>query len=116
MHLNGGKCNGQQVLSQSGVDLMQRNRSGEMYGSPVGYGLGWWTQEIVGYGGSAAQPSDEKGVTRLRDPGLYGSTAWIQPENGFGAYLVVESTSNVGNQLAKKLSPLLEAAVSVIDD
>ena len=116
MHLNGGKCNGQQVLSQSGVDLMQRNRSGEMYGSPVGYGLGWWTQEIVGYGGSAAQPSDEKGVTRLRDPGLYGSTAWIQPENGFGAYLVVESTSNVGNQLAKKLYPLIEAAVSVIDD
>ena len=50
MHLNGGKCNGQEVLSQSGVDLMQRNRSGEKYGSPVGYGLGWWTQEIIGYG------------------------------------------------------------------
>ena len=116
MHLNGGTCNGREVLTQSGVDLMQRNRSGEMYGSPVGYGLGWWTQEIVGYGGSTAKPSDEKDVTRLRDPGLYGSTAWIQPEDGFGVYLVVESTSNVGNQLAQKLYPLVEAAVSMIDD
>ena len=104
MHLNGGKCNGQEVLSQSGVDLMQRNRSGEKYGSPVGYG------------GSTAQPSHDKDVKRLRDPGLYGSTAWIQPEDGFGVYLVVESTSNVGNQLAQKLYPLVEAAVSVIND
>ena len=116
MHLNGGKCNGQEVLSPGGVDLMQRNRSGETYGSPIGYGLGWWTQEIVGYGGSTAQPSDQKGVIRLRDPGLYGSTAWIQPEDGFAVYLVVESTSNVGNQLAQKLYPLVEAAVSVIND
>ncbi len=116
MHLNGGKCNGQEVLSQSGVDLMQRNRSGETYESPVGYGLGWWTHKIVGYGGSTPQSSGERVANRLRDPGLYGSTAWIQPADGFGVYLVVESTSTVGNQLAQKLYPLVEAAVSVIND
>ena len=32
MHLNDGNCDGQQVLSQEGVNLMQQNRSGEMYG------------------------------------------------------------------------------------
>ena len=116
MHLNDGNCNGQQVLSQKGVNLMQENRSGEMYGSPIGYGLGWWTKEIVNYGGTAPKTSDNAGARRLRDPGLYGSTAWIQPDDGFAAYLVVESTSNIGNELAKKLYPLVEAAVFATND
>lgn len=116
MHLNDGNCNGQQVLSQKGVNLMQENRSGEMYGSSIGYGLGWWTKEIVNYGGTAPKTSDNAAARRLRDPGLYGSTAWIQPDDGFAAYLVVESTSNIGNELAKKLYPLVEAAVFATND
>jgi len=111
LHLNYGKCNGQQVLSEEGVEVMQRNRSGEMYGSPIGYGLGWWTKEIISYGGAAPNASNSHDSRRLRDPGLYGSTAWIQPDDGFGVYLVVESTSDIGNQLAEKLYPLIESAV-----
>ena len=116
MHLNYGKCNGQQVLSGEGVEIMQQNRSGEMYRSPIGYGLGWWTKEIVNYGGAAPQASRDPGSRRLRDPGLYGSTAWIQPDDGFGVYLIVESTSDIGNQLAEQLYPLIESAVVASND
>lgn len=114
MHLNDGKCNGQTVLTPSGVDLMQQNRSGEMYGSPVGYGMGWWTQSRRSpYGGSTGEDSGNAGqqTLRLTDPGLYGSTVWLQPTEGFGAYLVVESTTAVGQRLARQLYPLVESAV-----
>mgnify|MGYP001206832445 CR=1 FL=1 len=109
MHLNNGKCGHYEVLSQKSVALMQRNRSGEVYGSPIGYGLGWWTQSRNRYGESANQ--ETQSTFRLTDPGLYGSTAWLQPEDGFGAYLVVESTGSVGQRLANILYPLVESAV-----
>ncbi len=109
MHLNDGKCGDREVLSPDGVKLMQQNRSGEVYGSPVGYGLGWWTQGISRYGESTDQVPQS--TVRLTDPGLYGSTAWLQPDDGFGAYLVVESTGSVGQRLANMLYPLVEAAV-----
>ncbi|MEC9058013.1 MAG: serine hydrolase domain-containing protein [Actinomycetota bacterium] len=114
MHLNDGKCGDHEVLSRDGVKLMQQNRSGEVYGSPIGYGMGWWTQSRRSpYEGSTGEDSGNAGqqTLRLTDPGLYGSTAWLQPDDGFGAYLVVESTTAVGQRLARQLYPLVESAV-----
>ena len=112
MHLNNGMCGDYEVLSHAGVELMQLNRSGEVYGSPIGYGLGWWTQSPNRYGASANQ--ETQSTVRLTDPGLYGSTAWLQPDDGFGAYLVVESTTSVGQRLAKMLYPIVESAVQAL--
>ena len=112
MHLNNGMCGGYEVLSHAGVELMQQNRSGEVYGSPIGYGLGWWTQSRNRYGESANQ--ETQSTFRLTDPGLYGSTAWLQPDDGFGAYLVVESTGSVGQRLANILYPIVESAVQAL--
>ena len=110
MHLNGGRCDEQVVLSQWGVDLMQQNRSGNIYDSPIGYGMGWWTQINNRYGESSVGKNPP--VLRLTDPGLYGSVAWLQPDKGFGAYLVVESTGSIGQRLANILYPLVESAVT----
>ena len=109
MHLKNGKCGRYQVLSQKSVELMQQNRSGEVYGSSTGYGLGWWTQSRNRYGESSSQQTQS--TFRLTDPGLYGSTAWLQPNDAFGAYLVVESTGSVGQRLANLLYPIVESAV-----
>ena len=112
MHLNNGMCGDYEVLSHAGVELMQLNRSGEVYGSPIGYGLGWWTQSPNRYGASANQ--ETQSTVRLTDPGLYGSTAWLHPDDGFGAYLVVESTTSVGQRLTKMLYPIVESAVQAL--
>ena len=98
MHLNNGMCGGYEVLSHAG--------------SPIGYGLGWWTQSRNRYGESGNQKTQS--TVRLTDPGLYGSTAWLQPDDGFGAYLVVESTTSVGQRLAKMLYPIVESAVQAL--
>ena len=106
MHLNNGMCSDYEVLSRAGVELMQLNRSGEVYGSPIGYGRVVDSKAPIG---TERQPNAVNGPTdRSR---TYGSTAWLQPDDGFGAYLVVESTTSVGQRLTEMLYPIVESAV-----
>lgn len=88
MHLRDGRCEGGQVLSTDALARMHADRTGEVYGSDEAYGLGWWVDRETG---------------RLTDPGAYGSVAWLDPATGHGGFLVVESLSFVGNQLALEL-------------
>ncbi|MDW3218602.1 MAG: serine hydrolase [Acidimicrobiales bacterium] len=96
MHLRDGMCGDTQVLSPDALAQMHENRTGRVYDSPVGYGMGWWTDAAAG---------------RITDPGAYGAVSWLQLDDGFGAYMVIEDSSVVGNQLAGLLYGPVEEAV-----
>lgn len=100
MHLRGGRCDGGQVLSQAALDRMHADRIGPAYGGSAGpntgYGMGWWV---------------DRGTGRINDPGAYGSVPWLDLQDGYGAYLVVESDAATGVELAGQLYAAVEAAV-----
>ena len=101
MHLRGGRCGDTQVLSQAALDRMHADRIGATYGADAGrdtgYGMGWWIDRESG---------------RISDGGAYGSVPWLDLEDGYGAYLVIESDSNTGAELAEELFDVVEQAVN----
>ena len=87
MHLRGGRCDGGQVLSQAALDRMHADRIGPTYGASAapgtGYGMGWWVDRASG---------------RINDPGPTASVPWLDLEDGYGAYLVVETDTATGGR------------------
>jgi CubicO group peptidase (beta-lactamase class C family) len=100
MHLRGGRCGDTQVLSQAALDRMHTDRIGPTYGADAGpgtgYGMGWWVDRASG---------------RISDGGAYGSMPWLDLEDGYGAYLVIEADSNTGLELAQELFDVVEQAI-----
>ncbi len=99
MHLRGGMCGDEQVLSQEALDLVHADRVAEVYDGQAfdagtGYGMGWWVDRATG---------------RLTDGGAYGSHPWLDLEDGYGAFLVIEASSALGNQLGGLLYDVVEA-------
>ncbi|HEX6239875.1 MAG TPA: serine hydrolase domain-containing protein [Polyangiales bacterium] len=105
MHLRGGLCGDQRVLSEAAVERMQADRIKEKYNGSTpsaamaGYGLGWWIDR------------DHPGV--VVDPGAYGAVAWLDKQHEYGGFVVLEATSAVGTELFAKLKPVADA---VFDD
>ncbi len=102
MHLRGGQCDDNQILSSDALSRMHTDRIAEVYGgdtfrSGLGYGMGWWVNRENG---------------RLTDGGAYGSVPWLDLDDGYGAYLVIEADSATGNELAEELYDLVETAVT----
>jgi CubicO group peptidase (beta-lactamase class C family) len=111
MHLSGGLCGTERVLSESAVRRMQLDRILEEYGGStrgqsgrtaggdadalLGYGLGWWIDR------------DEPGV--VADPGLYGAFPWLDVPRGYGAFFALEADGNLGAELWLRLKPKLDA-------
>ena len=93
MHLRDGICGDTQVLSPEALERMHSDRTRSTYGSDTAYGMGWWVYEDAG---------------RITDPGAYGAVPWLDPDDGYGAYLVVEADSGAGNQLAGLLYDIVE--------
>ena len=100
MQLRGGMCGDEQVLSQASLDRMQSDRIGEVYGGEVrpgmGYGMGWWVDKASGL---------------INDPGAFGAVPWLDLDDGYGAYLVIESDATTGYILASQLFDPVDAAV-----
>ena len=96
MHLQDGMCGDTQVLSTDALAQMHGDRAAAVYDSEVGYGMGWWVDRDNG---------------RISDGGAYGSVPWLDLEDGYGAFLVIEKTSDVGQNLAGLLYDPVEAAV-----
>ena len=100
MHLRGGMCGDTQVLSQDALDLAHADRTGEVYDSPTGYGMGWWVDRPSG---------------RLTDPGAYGAVPWLDLEDGYGAYLVMEADAGTGGRLAAELYGPVDEAITTAE-
>jgi hypothetical protein len=79
---------------------MHTDRIGPTYGGDAGpgtgYGMGWWIDRASG---------------RISDAGAYGAVPWLDLEDGYGAYLVIEADSNTGLELAQELFDVVEQAV-----
>jgi hypothetical protein len=58
--------------------------------------MGWWIDRSTG---------------RRSDGGAYGSMPWLDLADGYGAYLVLESISGNGRDLAERLYDVIEEAV-----
>jgi CubicO group peptidase (beta-lactamase class C family) len=81
MHLRGGKCGENQVISPASVEFMQVDRSAGLPGNEEGvtYGMGWWI------------PEDLPGV--VIDAGLFGAISWLDTERGIGGYVATDDYS-----------------------
>lgn len=101
MHLRGGVCDGGRVLSEEAVARAHADRVAEAYGENAdtqpGYGFGWWVNRDTGI---------------ISDGGAYGSQPWLDLEDGYGAYLVIEASSDLGQQLFGELEPLVDEAMA----
>ena len=101
MHLRGGMCGTNRVMSDSSVARMQQDRIGQVYNGVTnsaalqGYGLGWWVDR--------AHP----GV--VADIGLYGATAWLDTNRGYGVMILIEGNSTIGANLWLTTKPILDA-------
>jgi len=102
MHLRGGRCGDTQVLSPEALERMHADRVGETDGGDGftpdrGYGMGWWVQRDTG---------------RIDDPGAYGAYPWLDLDDGYGVYLVVESQSVIGAEIAAELAEVVHVAMT----
>ena len=59
--------------------------------------MGWWVDRASG---------------QISDPGAYGSFPWLDLDDGYGAYLVIEADSGTGAELANLLFDPVAAAVT----
>ena len=109
IHLNGGLCGDTRVLSEEAVDAMHSDRIAEAYGGTArvegraagadqGYGMGWWINRADG---------------TLQDPGAYGAVAFLDPEDGYGVYVVIEASTDLGIALTRQLDEAIADAVGV---
>ncbi len=81
---------------------MHTDRIGATYGADafdpgMGYGMGWLVDRASG---------------RISDPGAYGSVPWVDLEDNYGVYLVIEADSDTGLELADALYDIIEQAVN----
>jgi len=102
MHLRGGTCGDEQVLSQASLDTMHSDRIGEVYdgdgwSEDTGYGMGWWV---------------DRETRRISDGGAFGTVPWLDLDDGYGAYLVIEDESETGQALAMEIEELVHTAVT----
>jgi CubicO group peptidase (beta-lactamase class C family) len=102
MHLRGGSCDGTQVLSQESLDTMHADRIAAAYNgfssSPdFGYGMGWWVDRETG---------------RISDGGAWGAVPWLDLDDGYGAYIIVEDQSETGQSLKGEIEELVHSAVT----
>jgi CubicO group peptidase (beta-lactamase class C family) len=108
MHLNGGQCGQQSVLSPEMVQRMQAELAPEGVTFPpwtaspaANYGMGWFRYE------------DDPSL--LVDPGAWGAKAILQPDEGWGAILMIEVSFGVGNLMYNEIVPLIREALVTAD-
>ena len=99
MHLRDGRCGTNQVLSPAALDRMHLDRTESTYNADTSYGMGWWIDSETGI---------------ITDPGIYGSMAWLDIDDGYGAYLALEADDGSdGEALANLLIAPVDTAMGL---
>jgi CubicO group peptidase (beta-lactamase class C family) len=80
VHLNGGFCGDNRVLSEEAIASMQVDRGGIVTTNPTPYGMGWWIS------------TENPGV--LTDPGAFGAVSFIDVNRGIGGYMAIDDYSD----------------------
>lgn len=110
MILHKGVFNGQRVLSEKAVELMQQNHA---LGVPIiqspaeaagwGYGFGEWTMENAVKG---------KASDAVSSPGLFGSFPWVDNKKGYSALLFTFNLKSKGrHERYHALKALIDKAI-----
>ena len=104
IHLNGGFCGDQQVLSQAAIERMRVDRGSVVSMSPIAYGMGWWIA------------SDNPGV--YDDPGAFGAISFIDVERGIGGYIAIDdySREDSGAPVTLVRQTIIPLIQGIIDD
>ena len=104
IHLNGGFCGDQQVLSQAAIERMRVDRGSVVSMSPIAYGMGWWIA------------SDNPGV--YDDPGAFGAISFIDIEHGIGGYIAIDdySREDSGAPVTLVRQTIIPLIQGIIDD
>jgi CubicO group peptidase (beta-lactamase class C family) len=106
MHLRGGTCGENRVLSEAAVSRMQEDRIAKAYNGSTfdmtlaGYGLGWWIDR------------ENPGV--FADTGAYGAMPWLDLPRGYAAFLVLEADAATGTALRQATKPVLDAVFDAL--
>lgn len=97
LYLNGGMANSTRIISTSQVDTAKLNQIENlpMYYSPEpegsglnGYSFGWWISDDALHPGSAGP--------EISDPGLLGTTPWIDFDKNYTAAVLINGTPAAG--------------------
>ena len=105
MHLNGGSCGDNKVMSQASVEFMRIDRGTPVGGS--GYGMGWWIQP-------AAEGEEAYLYT---DSGFFAAMSWIDVSRDYAGYVQFEDytgASSATGFLVSELIPLIEEALDAV--
>jgi CubicO group peptidase (beta-lactamase class C family) len=107
MHLRGGLCGENRVLSEEAIARMHADRIAAAYdgttdvGLFMGYGLGWWVDR--------ADPS------LTADPGAYGAFPWIDESRDYAGFIALEASSGQGGALFERIYPLVNEVIENAD-
>jgi CubicO group peptidase (beta-lactamase class C family) len=95
--LDGGKVGNTQILTANDIALGKTNQIAglRVYFTPVpadsglnGYSFGWWISDAGQHPGSAGP--------ELSDPGILGTTPWLDFDQRYTAILLLTSTTDIG--------------------
>jgi CubicO group peptidase (beta-lactamase class C family) len=104
LHLSGGLCGDNRVLSEEGVEFMRIART-----DVPAYGMGWWLQT----------PAEGEDVTLFTDAGFYGSVSWIDTKRQYAGVIFFEEYSGVSGSVGSggaisQFIPLIEEAIDAV--
>lgn len=108
MHLRGGMCGDQRVLSEEAVLRMQEDRIADVYDGTTkedprlptlpGYGLGWWIA---------------RDAPIISDGGAYGATPWIDVDARYAAMWIIEADASKGAAFREAAIPVVREALGL---
>jgi len=112
MWLNNGVANNRRILRAETIALGRTNQIAgrRVFYTPVpsgsglnGYSFGWWISDKNQHPGSNGP--------ELSDPGLLGTTPWLDFDKGYTAIVLITSTTDVGLSMWKAARPLIREQI-----
>lgn len=109
MLLNGGKYNGQQLLSPVTVNMMIHNQIGDLSLGYKKFGLGFGLTTAA----EASRVSPSEGTFDWG--GYYGTTYWADPKEGIIGLIMTQKVPNSYGDLGEKFKVLVYQAVTKLN-